>query len=128
MIQVSGDPLKWTPGMNGAWPSGASVTTTAPAATFTLDPGARTLIGAELGLSSWLACDSGVRRCATGASHPPARRKYSVTISQCCSSLECSQPRIALVGKHRFEKVHANTPPGRTTRARSVNTSTGRTR
>jgi hypothetical protein len=34
-----------------------------------------------------------------------------------------SQPRIALVGKHRFEKVHANTPPGRSTRETSANTS-----
>ena len=29
-------------------------------------------------------CVAAVRRCATGSSQPPARRKYSATISQCC--------------------------------------------
>ena len=36
-----------------------------------------------------------------------------------------SHPRIALVGKHRFEKVQTNGPPGRSTRATSRNTSIG---
>ena len=39
-----------------------------------------------------------------------------------------SQPLIAFVGKQRLENVHTNSPPGRSTRATSANTSTGRTR
>ena len=57
---------------------------------------------------------AGVRRSVvTGSSQPPARRKYSATISPCSASSVASQPRIALVGKHRFENVHTNGPPGR---------------
>ena len=37
-------------------------------------------------------------------------------------------PRIALVGKQRLENVHTKCPPGRSTRATSRKTSTGRTR
>ena len=47
---------------------------------------------------------------------------------QWASSSLASQPRMALVGKQRLEKVVTNRPPGRSTRATSANTSIGRVR
>src|SRR5206468_8159584 len=73
-------------------------------------------------------CATGVRRSTTGSANAPARPKYSATIAQCPSSLEYSHPRIALVGKHRFENVHTKSPPVRRTRATSRNTAIGYTR
>ena len=69
------------------------------------------------------------RRCSvTAGSNPPAWRWYSATTpGRSCSSTD-SHPRTALLGKHRLEKVHTDSPPGRRTRATSPSTSTGRTR
>ena len=49
----------------------------------------------------------GVGRCsARGSSQPIERRKYSATSRTWNPSSVASQPRIALVGKHRLENVH----------------------
>ena len=70
-------------------------------------------------------CEAGVRRWLRGSSQHPASRKYCSTISQRRLSSAYSQPRIALVGKHRLENVQTKGPPGRNTRATSTNTSMG---
>lgn len=68
------------------------------------------------------------RCCTTGSSNPPACRCSSATTSGRSDSSSDSQPRTALVGKHRLLNVHTLRPPGRRTRATSASTSTGRVR
>ena len=70
----------------------------------------------------------GVRSWTRGSSNRPVRRTSSATTRPCWSSSAASQPRTALVGKHRLEKVIASSPPGRSTRAASASTSIGRVR
>lgn len=72
--------------------------------------------------------ESGLRSSTDGSANPSVRSKYVPTIVQRPRSSVDSQPRIALVGKQRLEKVHTNTPPGFNTRRTSAKTSSGRVR
>ncbi|WP_246078826.1 hypothetical protein [Modestobacter excelsi] len=75
-----------------------------------------------------VAAAGGVRSATVGSLNRPLRRTSSATTAPCCASSVASQPRTALVGKQRFEKVTASCPPGRSTRPTSASTSIGRVR
>ena len=70
----------------------------------------------------------GCSRASSGSAKAPECSKYARTIASRPMSPFASHPLMALVGKHRFEKLMTRRPPGRRTRATSANTSTGRTR
>src|SRR5262249_42653868 len=74
------------------------------------------------------AVAGGVHSAAVGGPKPRARPPYYPARPPRPSSLVASQPRLAVVGKQRLEKVTTSGPPGRSTRATSRTTSTGRTR